>query len=52
MTGKPGLLQSTGLQKVEHDLVTEQQQENECFQSAEAKILKACYCQKHQTIDY
>ena len=26
MTGKPGMLQSVGLQRVGHDLVTEQQQ--------------------------
>ena len=26
MTGKPGMLQSVGLQRVRHDLVTEQQQ--------------------------
>ena len=44
MKGKPGTLQSMGSQRVGHDLATEQQQENECFQSIEAKILKACYC--------
>ena len=28
MTGKPGLLQSMGLQKVRHNLMTEQQEEH------------------------
>ena len=36
-TGKPGVLQSTGWQRVRHDLVTEQQQVTEAEAKKEAK---------------
>ena len=36
---KPGMLQSVGLQRVRHDLVTEQQQQQEHLQ-IEAELLK------------
>ena len=29
--GKPGMLQSMGLQRIRHDLVTEQQQQQKCI---------------------
>ena len=46
-TGKPGVLQSRGLQRIRHDWVTEQQQKQNTLHFLDMNIESSFYCGKN-----